>query len=93
MPSDYLLWLKRRREGGARRRPSLVRPVESALRAVSRGVFAGLLTIVYFCVLTPVGLVMRMVRGRAPFYFGQGPPEGWTPKIIDEEAGTNYTDD
>ncbi|HXA80774.1 MAG TPA: DUF5989 family protein [Opitutaceae bacterium] len=68
--------------------PSLLRTVESALRAagnwIGHGIFSVLLTVTYFCVITPVGLAMRLGRGTAPFYFGQGVPEGWTPKIIDD---------
>jgi hypothetical protein len=78
--------------------PSRLRPVESALRAagngIGHGIFSGLLTVAYFCVITPVGLAMRLARGPAPFYSGQGAPEGWTPKVIDDGspagASSNY---
>jgi hypothetical protein len=78
--------------------PSLLRPVESALRTagnwLGHGIFSVVLTATYFCVITPVGLVMRVGRGTAPFYSGQGAPEGWTPKIIDDgspaKANDNY---
>ena len=76
--------------------PSLLRPVESALRAagnwIGHGIFSVLLTVTYFCVITPVGLAMRLGRGTAPFYFGQGVPEGWTPKIIDDGSPAKTND-
>ncbi len=78
--------------------PSGLRPIESALRAagnrIGHGIFSGLLALAYFCVITPVGLAMRVGRGTAPFYFGKAVPEGWTPKMIDGEspasADANY---
>src|SRR5580704_16140176 len=73
--------------------PLPLRPVESALRTagnwIGHGVFSGLLTLAYFGVITPVGLAMRLGRGTAPFYFGQGVPEGWTPKLVDGGSPAN----
>jgi hypothetical protein len=77
-------------------RPSWLRPIKFALGAVAswigRRVFSVLLTVAYFCVITPIGLARRVGRGRAPFYFGKGTPEGWTPKIIDDGPPANEGD-
>ncbi|HSY53573.1 MAG TPA: DUF5989 family protein [Opitutaceae bacterium] len=77
-------------------RPSLLRPVESTLRAagnwIGRGIFSVLLGVAYLCVITPVGLAMRVGRGSAPFYYGKGVTEGWTPKITDDRSPAGTSD-
>ena len=56
--------------------PSLLRPVESTLRTagnwIGHGIFSGLLTVTYFCVITPVGLAMRVGAGPGAILFRKG---------------------
>lgn len=68
--------------------------VESGIRAatgwIGKTILLVFLSLTYFVVITPVGVVWRALRGRDPFYQwrGEAPPgmQGWVPKSVVDDA-------
>ena len=68
--------------------------VERGVRAgtswIGKTVLMAFLSLTYFAVITPVGLVWRALRGSHPFYaWTTSPPaamEGWVPKSVVDDA-------
>jgi len=68
--------------------------VERGVRAgtgwIGKGVLMAFLSLTYFAVITPVGLVWRAARGSHPFYAWKANPpaamEGWVPKAVVDDA-------
>lgn len=65
------------------------RPWLAGTRWIGRAVIATILTAGYFLFFLPVGQIMRLLRGRHPFYsWGDGSPiagEGWVRKDLPTE--------
>ena len=74
--------------------PRGLAPVERGVRAgtswIGKTVLMAFLSLTYFAVITPVGLIWRAVRGSHPFYAWKTTPpadlEGWVPKRVVDDA-------
>ncbi len=66
------------------------RGVRAATGWIGKGVLMAFLSVTYFAVITPVGLLWRAARGSHPFYaWTDRPPaamEGWVPKSVVDDA-------
>lgn len=78
--------------------PQLLRPLRKAIKfiAVKIGTefFKIILAIIYFAVVTPIGLLWQRIEGKDPFYTWKSSPperfEGWCEKRINiEELNTS----
>ncbi len=72
--------------------------VERGIRAatgwIGKGILLAFLSLTYFLVITPVGVVWRGLRGTAPFYAwtGEAPAvaQGWVPKsVVDDRRSAS----
>lgn len=66
------------------------RGIRAATGWIGKTILMAFLSLTYFVVITPVGLVWRAVRGTHPFYaWTTDPPaamEGWVPKPVVDDA-------
>jgi hypothetical protein len=79
--------------------PAILSPLDRGYRAVANmigyTVFRIVLILIYFVMIAPLGALVKRFRGSTPFYqWSEFPPEqaeGWTDKIIPEEADSLST--
>lgn len=64
-----------------------------AARIIGKVIFTTMLTVIYYLLITPIGLIWKALKGSAPFYswdstIAPANMEGWVPKTIPAEIQT-----
>ncbi len=66
------------------------RGIRAATGWIGKTVLLVFLSVTYFLIITPVGVVWRSLRGHDPFYAWQGEApagmQGWVPKVVVDDS-------